>query len=93
MDRDYFQKAILHQMKGLLDDGKATLAHVQEIAQRALDVSRDPHVSHETVLAFLEEYPEVSGQLLVTLKNEDSEARAETVGHIRQLLDHHQNIS
>ncbi|MCW1891984.1 MAG: hypothetical protein KIH65_001945 [Candidatus Uhrbacteria bacterium] len=87
MERSYFQGAILRQVRELLTDGNIPLPHLQAISQEALDVSGNDHISNEEIVAFLERYPEVSSQLLVTLEAEDRDARSAAMEQIRKLLD------
>ncbi len=87
MERTYFQGAILEQVKSLLSNG-TPLPRLQEIARQALKVSEAPHIPNEEVLAFLERYPEVSGQLRVTLESEEQDTRSAVIEQVRAFINH-----
>lgn len=87
MEQTYFQEAILEQVRSLLSDG-TPLSRLQEIARQALRVSEAPQIPNEKVLLFLERYPEVSGQLRVTLESEEQDTRSAVIEQVRALINH-----
>jgi hypothetical protein len=93
MEQKYFREAILMQVKELMLNQDSSLPRLQEIAQQSLEASQLSQIPNDKILEFLERYPEVSGELLLTLESEDNDARTSTINHIRALLVRQNNAS
>lgn len=91
MKREFFAREIVDQVKTKLKDGDVSIDRMRAIAHATQDLVRrhGREVPNEAILEYLGMHPEVEGKLVLTMEDEDQEARDATIEQIRELLKLH----